>query len=175
MIMRKKGITLIFLLLLALLYAALNWSDVFRVVGRIPIIGWLVEYNIPPDDFYVPLDKTPLRSGYIKLEFTCKYRGRHEIRIQGVNSTLFWESNVGMDVAIRNGNGRVLYRRDDVNSRIMGGANGNYNYCYGIFNAPEDVPLGAKLTADITCYDEVGELQRHFPAAEIVVVKVFDK
>ena len=59
----------------ALLYAVLEWHNVFKIVVRIPIIGWLVEYNLPPSDFYVPLDRTPLRKGFFSLKFACKYRG----------------------------------------------------------------------------------------------------
>ena len=164
----------------ALLYAVLEWSQVFKIVVRIPIIGWLVEYNLPPSDFYMPLDHAPLRIGSVNLEFMCKYRGRHEIRISGIQAdwnkaVSFWDSNVGMNVVIRDCDGRILYKREEMNARITGGNNGVYNYCYGIFNAPEDVPLGTKLIAEIKCYGKIEELLRNFPEAKIVVVKVFDK
>lgn len=158
----------------------LEWHHVFKVLVRIPIVGWLVEYNLPPSDFYVPLDRTALRIGSANLEFACKYRGRHEIQIYGIQAEWnraisFWESNVGMNVVIRGDDGRILYKSEKKNARILGGANGKYNYCYAIFNAPDDVPLGTKLIAEITCYGEVNKLLRHFPDAEIVAVKEFDK
>lgn len=164
----------------ALLCAVLEWHHVFKIVVRIPLVGWLVEYNLPPSDFYVPLDRTPLRIGSVSLEFACKYRGRHEIRISGIQvdwnkAVSYWNSNVGMNVVVQSEDGRILYKREKNNTRILGGANGKCNYCYAIFNAPDDVPLGTKLIAEITCYGEVNELLRHFPMAEIVVVKVFDK
>ena len=176
----QKSIGFALILTTALLFSVLEWHHVFKILVRIPIVGWLVEYNLPPSDFYVPLDRTALRIGSANLEFACKYRGRHEIRISGIQAdwnkaVSFWDSNVGMNVVIRNCDGRILYKREYKNARICGGANGEYNYCYGIFNAPDDVPLGKKLIAEITCYGEVGELLRHFPIAEIVVVKVFDK
>ena len=164
----------------ALLYAVLEWSQVFKIVVRIPIVGWLVEYNLPPSDFYVPLDSTPLLTGSVDLKFTCKYRGRHEVQIYGIQAdwnkaVSFWDSNVGMNVVVRDCDGRVLYKSEEMNARISGGNNGMYNYCYAIFNAPDDVPLGTKLTAEITCYGDVKDLLNHFPGAEIVVKKVFDK
>ena len=168
------------ILAFALLYAVLEWHHVFKIVARIPIVGWLVEYNLPPSDFYVPLDRTPLRTGFFSLKFVCKYRGRHEIRISGIQAdwnkaVSFWESNIGMNVIIRSDDGRILYKNEKKSARILGGANGNYNYCYAIFNAPDNVPLGRGLIAEITCYGEVEELVKHFPHAEIVVRKVFDK
>ena len=168
------------ILVSALLYAVIEWHHVFKIVVRIPIVGWLAEYNLPPSDFYVPLDRTPLRTGFFSLKFACKYRGRHEIQIAGIQAdwnkaVSYWNSNIGMNVVVRSEDGRILYKREKKNTRILGGANGEYNYCYGIFNAPEDVPLGAKLTADIRCYGKVDELLNNFPNAEIVVRKVFDK
>ena len=80
-----------------------------------------------------------------------------------------------MNVVVRSNDGRILYQKETTNTRILGGANGRCNYCYGIFNAPQDVPLGVELTAEIRCYGAVKELLRNFPDAEIVVVKVFDK
>ena len=80
-----------------------------------------------------------------------------------------------MNVVVQSNDGRVLYKSEDKNARICGGANGKYNYCYGVFNAPEDVPLETKLIAEIRCHGDVEELLRNFPDAEIVVVKVFDK
>lgn len=164
----------------ALLYTVLEWHHVFKILVRIPIVGWLVEYNLPPTDFYVPLDKTSLRTGFFSLKFVCKYRGRHEIRISGIRTerdkvVSYWNSNVGMNVVVRSEDGRILYQKETANTRILGGSNGRFNYCYGIFNAPQDVPLGAELIADIRCYGAVEELLHNLPDAEIVVVKVFDK
>lgn len=156
-------------------FAVIKWDFIFNIVVRIPIVGWFVAYNIPPSDFYVPLDKTPLRAGISNLLFKCKYRGRHEIRIEGISSTLFWESDIGMDIVIRGKGGVVLYKNTCPNSDISGGANGKYNYCYAIFNAPVEVPLGEDLVADIVCHGEVERLLCRFPKAEIVVTKAFDK
>lgn len=156
-------------------FALVKWDAMFKIVVRIPLLGWLVAYNIPPDDFYRPLNKAPLRAGAIDITFRCKYRGRHEIRIEGIKSTLFWESNIGMNIVIRGNDGNIFYRNVCANSDILGGANGNYNYCYAIFNVPDDVPLGEDIVANIACYGEVENLLLHFPDAEIVVTKVFDK
>ena len=163
------------LLMAASVFAVVKWDALFSLVVRVPLLGWIVAYNVPPDDFYVPLDKMPLRAGSSNLLFKCKYRGRHEIRIEGISSTLFWKSNIGMDIVIRGKDGIVLYRNACANAEILGGANGNYNYCYAIFNAPDDVPLGEDAVANIVCYGEVKNLLLHFPDAEIVVTKVFDK
>lgn len=172
---RRRTLGLLAIALFLGVSCYMHWDSAFQFLVRIPAVGWLIEYNFPPSDFYEPLDKTSLQSGSIKLEFTCKYRGRYEIQIRGINSALFWESNVGMNIVIRNRDGCVLYNRNNNNARILGGADGDYNYCYGIFNAPRDLPLGVKLIAEITCYGEVKELLRHFPDAEIVAIKAFDK
>ena len=151
-------------------------SYVFPVLSQIPVIGWLVAYNFPPDDFYCPLSVKPLKLGSHELEFSCKYKGRHEIRIQKISDMRFWECNVGMTVTIRDEVGHVFYESNIANSIILGGAGGlNYNYCFGIFYAPDDVPIGSQLTARITCYGEVDELLGEFPEAEIAIVKAFDK
>ena len=168
------------ILVSALLCAEIEWHHVFKIVVRIPIVGWLVEYNLPPSDFYVPLDRTPLRKGFFSLKFACKYRGRYEIQIAGIQAdwnkaVSYWNSNVGINVVVRSEDGRMLYKKEKGNARILRGVNGKNNSCYGIFNAPEDVPLETKLTAEIRCYGEVEELLRNFPDAEIIVVKVFDK
>lgn len=163
------------LVMAILAFAVVRWDAVFKIVVRIPLLGWLVAYNIPPDDFYEPLGKAPLRAGAVDITFRCKYRGRHEIRIEGINSTLLWESNIGMNIVIRGSDGNICYKNVCANSDILGGANGNYNYCYAIFNAPNDVPLGEDVVASIICYGEVKNLLLHFPDAEIVVTKTFDK
>ena len=162
-------------LIASLAVIVLDWDDVFRVVVRIPLVGWIVEYNFPPSDFYRPLDRTLVKSGKSKLVFICKYRGRHEIRIQGVTSPLFREMNVGMAVVVKDKAGRILYKNIKPSSRILGGSNGVYNYCYGVFDAPLRVPLGQQLTAEIECFGDTAELLREFPSAEIAVTKVFDK
>jgi len=172
---RRGCIGIVILLMAVLLFIVQKWHAVFKTVVRIPLLGWLVEYNISPSDFYTPLDEVPLQVGSLKLEFICKYRGRHEIQIRGIDSMLLWESNVGMNIVIRNDNGRILYKKATANSQVLGGTNAMYNYCYGIFNVPDDVPLETKIIAEITCYGEVTELLRHFPNAKIVAIKAFDK
>lgn len=155
--------------------AVVNWDAIFKIFVRVPFLGWFIEYNVPPDDFYVPLGKIPLQTGITNLAFTCKYRGRHEIRIQGITSRALWESNVGMNIVVRGNSGDVFYSNVCTNSLVHGGANGDYNYCYAIFRAPDDVPLEEGLIATIVCHGDIENLMRHFPEAEVVVTKVFDK
>ena len=160
--------------------SACNWDALFKLLVKIPIVGWLIAYNFPPSDYYQPLAASELRAESFDLNFACKYEGRHEIQIIGIYDLSFRESNVGMYVCVKNKQGDVILRQGANNAKISGGGrvdNGvrEYNYCYAVFEVPSDVPCGQNMTAKIKCFGNLGVLTNAFPSARVVVRKVFDK
>ena len=111
------------------MFANLYSATLFPLLSRIPIIEFVMAYNFPPDDYYQPLAKHPLELGSYQMEFTCKYRGRHEIQIDGITDMSVWENNVGMSVSVCDKEGKILYMKNMKDALLAGGENGRYNYC----------------------------------------------
>ena len=179
MISKRKILNISVVLCMSVI-SVYNWDALFKVLVKMPIAGWLIAYNFPPLDYYRPLAASELRAGIFDLNFACKYEGRHEIQIIGIHDLSFRESNVGINVCIKNINGNVILRQGANNAKISGGGrvvNGlrEYNYCYATFEVPHDIPCGQNMTAEINCFGDLGVLTNAFPGAKVVVRKVFDK
>ena len=160
------------------LFFVLDWDDVFNVVVRIPIVGWIVEYNFPPSDFYVPLTSIPVCFGSHTLPFMCKYAGRYEIDIIGVDADEMERSGVEMNWHVEDVKGQRL--RDGSGGGSFALASGHdmrseYRYCYDIFFVPSDLPIKTPLRMSVECAGAIDKFVRRFPQAKIVIVKSFDK
>jgi len=166
------------LLLSALLFVILEWHNVFNIIVRIPIIGWFVEYNFPPSDFYVPIACIPICSNQHKLSFVCKYAGRYELDIVGVDTDEMDHSGVEINWYVEDSKGQKLRDGKGCGSFVL--ASGHelkigYRYCYDIFAVPRDLPAKTALWMCIECGGEIEKFTSRFPQARIVVVKCFDK
>ena len=161
-----------------LLYAVLEWHQVFKIVARIPIVGWLVEYNLPPSDFYCSLASVPLRLGRAKVSLVCKYEGRYELNIVGIDTNNLDYSGVRLHWKVDDASGRRLREKDGWGGFVLAsGQNAKtaFRYCYDIFFVPFDLPSTTELTVTIVCSGAVDALLKQFPAARIEIKKCFDK
>lgn len=156
-----------------------HYPRVFPWLTSIPLIGWFIAYNFPPYDFYTPLTETNLSEGVHILSFIGKYEGRHEVQISPIIDPSLYENKVAMSVQGFNSKNELLFNQENASSRILGGKLVDgvsvYNYCYGIFFAPEDFPLGESITLRIECRGDIQAILKHNPSANIKIVKVFDK
>ena len=150
-------------------------------VEKIPILGWIVAYNFPPRDYYLPVAHFPLAAGKLKQTVICKYRGRYDIHIVGVKSNAVERSDVSIMAEAVDKSGKSIWRNIRSSSALFkyfssrGNREEEYRYFYLTFSAPEDVPCNTPFVLSICCNGAVSELLQHVPNATIEVVKVFDK
>ena len=82
----------------------------FDSMARIPILGWIVAYNFPPRDYYLPVAHFPLAAGKLKQTVICKYRGRYDIHIVGVKSNAVERSDVSIMAEAVDKSGKSIWR-----------------------------------------------------------------
>ena len=154
-------------------------SHIFPMLLEIPILGAVVYYNFLPSDYYSPLVQFPLEEGEKNLKFSCKYKGRHLIRIKYISSDLLYNSGVRLTGKIARTNGMSCVEFDVPDSRLFvrygDGDRYRYNYHYVVFRAPYDVPLDEPLVLKIKCSGDVENLLRVNPDSMIELAKDFDK
>lgn len=159
--------------------ASNSYPVVFSWLTSIPLVGWIIAYNFPPSDFYTPLAETNLLEGVHVLNFIGKYAGRYEIQISPIINPSLYESKITIHVQVFNSKNELLFEQKHSNSRIWGGKTLDgimvYNYCYGIFFAPEDFQLGERITVRIECTGDTQAILEHNPLSRIRIMKVFDK
>lgn len=158
-----------------------KYDALFDCMARIPILGWIVAYNFPPSDYYLPIAHFPLAEGKFKQTVICKYRGRYDIHIVGVKSNAVERSDVSIMAEAVDESGKSIWRNSRSSSELFkyfssrGNRDEEYRYFYLTFSAPEDVPCNTPFELSICCNGAVDELLQHVPNATVEVVKVFDK
>lgn len=177
---RRRTLSLIAIALFFGVSCYRHWDSVFQFLVKIPVVGWLMEYNFPPSDFYVPLISVPLKSGRSCSYFTCKYAGRYEMNIAGVDTNSLMHSGVDVHWQVYDKSGHKLRDCGGEGTFALASAHGEsenttFRYCYDIFFAPDDLPTKTPMRASIICAGAVDDFVRRFPAARIEVVKCFDK
>jgi len=179
---RLFGICGVLFLSAAILAAcARNYDALFDRMARIPILGWIVAYNFPPKDYYLPVAHFPLAVGKFKQTVICKYGGRYDIHIVGVKSNAVERSEVSIMAEAIDKSGKAIWRNSRSSSELFkyfssrGNRDEEHRYFYLTFSAPEDVPCNTPFELSICCNGAVGELLQHAPDAMVEVVKVFDK
>ncbi len=179
--MSKKAVTIIVSMLVLLSTGWFVWKPenfyadyIFPKLKYFSIFGWLVAYNFRPADYHIPLALFPLSQKEISMTFSCKYEGRHCIQIRNIYSDQLRDSNVSVCGQIEDLDGKcyLYFKRDN---EALGGYVGNYNYCYEIFLAPEDIPLNKKMRLKVRFAGDVDKLLKHHPSATLAIVKSFDK
>ena len=155
-----------------------HWDVAFRYCVKIPIVGWLIEYNFPPVDFYRPLASVPLKSGVVNVSFACKYEGRYELNIAGIATNSLDCSGVRLHWEVVDASMRRLRGKEGGGSFVLASGRDTktaFRYCYDIFFVPRDLPSSTELFATILCSGAVDDLLKQSPMARIEIVKCFDK
>ena len=158
-----------------------RYDALFDSMARIPILGWIVAYNFPPRDYYLPVAHFPLAAGKFKQTVICKYRGRYDIHIVGVKSNAVERSDVSIIAEAVDKSGKSIWGNSRSSSELFkyfssrGNCDEEYRYFYLTFSAPEDVPYNTPFELSICCDGAVNKLLQYVPNAMVEVVKVFDK
>lgn len=158
--------------------AAWHWNKVFSFVYRCPVLGIIVTYIFPPEDYYVPLVSMPLQSGTMSSPCLCKYAGRYEVNVIGFGG-FDWESyEMRMKVTIIDENNQACYFHEQSRSRtLVGYTKTGEKYlrlCYGVVDCPKDIPLNRALTVKVEGLDGVPEFVRKNSRAKIIFRKDFN-
>ena len=153
-------------------------SVLFNCIKAIPILGWIVEYNFPPVDYYVPLCQFHLSEGSTNVSFVCRYHGRYDVQIANVKNKSLQENGVSVKIEIFDLRGRRLFSEEISNSRILSCGRSDeveYRYQYSAFRVPDEIPSGELLSAVITVGGDVSRFLRQQPDSLLQVKKCFDK
>ena len=163
----------------AALFARLDSRPVlFNCIKAIPILGWIVEYNFPPVDYYAPLCQFHLLEGSTNVSFVCRYHGRYDVQIANVKNKSMQESGVSVKIEILDSCGRKLFSGEILNSRVLTCGRTDeveYRYQYSAFRVPDEIPIGERLFAVITVGGDVARFLRQHPDTLLQVKKCFDK
>ncbi len=179
--MQKMKIVVVCSMLSLVLIGVFIWKSenfyadyIFPKLKYFSIFGWLIAYNFPPSDYYVPLASIPLRHGEHTVMFSCKYEGRHDIQIKNIHSNQLWNSGVSVCGQIDDVDEKcyLYFKRDD--SRWYGYVD-DCNYYYASFLAPQEIPLNKKMRLKVRIAGNVEELLKHHPTATLEIIKCFDK
>ena len=171
----------LFLFVLILVVCVRKYDALFDGITRIPVLGWIVAYNFPPRDYYLPVVHCPLAAGNIKQTVVCKYSGRYDIHIVGVKSNSVEHCDVSIMAEAADGLGKSIWRDGRSSSELFkyfssrDNCDEGYRYFYLTFRVPEDVPCNAPFELSIRCEGAIDELLQCVPEARVEVVKVFDK
>ncbi len=151
------------------------YSDyIFPVLMEIPFVGFVVNYNFLPEDYYTPLVKFPLDQGECIGTFKCKHKGRYQMRIKNIHESSSWESGVSVSGQIEFGDGKtgiVFYTPDSRKFVCYYGC----DYHYTCFLVPEDVPLNTQVFIRVRFSGDVANLLKINPDAMFELAKGFDK
>lgn len=155
-----------------------HWDAVFQKLYRCPLIGIVITYNFPPEDYYVPRVSLPLQEGEMSAPLTCKYEGSYEVNIVNFKTYNCEQFDMRICVSISDGLGHLVYTNVQSKAETLTGYTRDGVWrprlCYGIFECPEDVPTGRLLTVKIVGEDGVEAFVRKNPHAMIVVKKTFN-
>lgn len=156
-----------------------QWDRVFIGLRRIPIVGLIVEYNFTPSDYRTPRLDVPLRGKATDVPFSCKYRGRYEVNVLGCDVADWEESDFGMSMAVRDETGRLIGEAVQSNEVALLSYRENgtryMRYCYAVFSAPDDLPVGVPLRFSYSCFGDITSFLKTNPNARIAIVKYHDK
>ena len=176
---KLKRLALLCVAAFALLLAFPRYDKIFDSLKAIPVLGWLIAYNSPPADYYVPCATFQLSEVSCTKRIMCRYKGRYDIHIHNIPTNQFGTSGVSLSVRLADEDGADVLCVDKRDSGIFAYYNrkGNFGYRYFFlaFNVPDDVPQNKSLYLSVSASGEVEKLLSRCPAAEIEVVKCFDK
>lgn len=169
-------------MVLSVIGICLNYQRVFNIVKSIPCVGWIIEYNFPPQDYYVPIVDIPLSKGVSYAEFVCKYNGRYDIQIANITKDKFYKSGISLKVMVSKANkSNVIWSGGDTNSTQFiyypneNSEENEFRYWYDAFRVPEKIPLNTKMRLTVICSGDVSAFLTEHKNAHIQVRKVFDK
>ena len=171
----------LFLLVMISVVCVRKYDALFDSITRMPVLGWIVAYNFPPRDYYLPVVHCPLAAGKITQTAVCKYSGRYDIHIVGVKSNSVEHCDVSIMAEAADGLGKSIWRDSRSSSELLkyfsscDNCDEGYRYFYLTFRVPEDIPLNTPFELSIYCHGAVDGLLKHVPGAMVEVVKVFDK
>ena len=179
MVIRSKWLVFGIVMMASAWTCWFHWDFLFPRMSRIPLLGWLVEYSIPPCDFYEPSATLTLKTGMQVTDFLCKYIGRYEIDIVDFQGKEFDRSNISMRIVIKDDAGKIIMSDEKNDAEALGTVSHDglryLRYCYFVFFSPQDVPLNTNLIAEISCSGDLAPLLSASHRPKIIIRKCFDK
>jgi hypothetical protein len=174
-----KQLAMLCVAAIAFSLAFARYDKIFDSLKAIPFLGWIIAYNFPPADYYVPCATFQLSEVPCTKLIMCRYKGRYDIHIHNIPTNQFDTSGVSLSVRLTDEDGADVLCVDKCDSGIFAYYNRKgdfgYRYFFLAFNVPDDVPLNKSLCLSVSASGEVEKLLSRCPAAEIEVVKCFDK
>ena len=177
---KRMRFILLYVASLSIMLVFCSYDKFFDVLKSMPLVGWLIAYNFPPADYYVPCATFQLSEIPCTKYITCRYKGRYDIHIHNILTNQLSTSNVSLHISLTNEDGRnILYVKDRGDSGAFAYYNRDgvfgYRYFFLSFNVPDEVPANKRLNLTIFASGAVKDFLSLHPMAEIEVVKCFDK
>ena len=181
----KKIIFIVLIILgFSVLAQKVGYCHIFPVLKEIPLLGFLVEYNFPPIDYYEPTLQIPLKNGDFTAEIVLKYKGGYDVHLINVFTKELEKSEICLEFSILNIKGEVLYTNITNNSPLFPYFDpnksseynkNNYRYQYCRFSTRYNkIPIKEKLYIKIKCSGAIEQFLKCHPNACIEIAKSFD-
>ena len=179
--LQKKVIHLVAICVVAALTAlsVCRHEMVFDMIKSIPILGWLIAYNFPPSDYYVPCATFPISETCHTRQITFRYKGRYDVHIHNISTLQDDRCDILLSIRLCTESGEEVLSAKKSASTALAYYNRSgevgYRYFFMEIDAPDDVPMNANLSMTVSAVGDVNGFLVRNPKAQIEVVKCFDK